>query len=112
MSDFFHNAAAMRPMIEPVMWRQDKAPHRKGAFGAVVLHGESQSETAGASRGGFAADPWTVIVPATSALCADVAVGDTLTRLGVDGETLTVQQITRDDTGWTLRCTSEERAPR
>lgn len=103
---------AFAPMGEMLAWRQDKAPHKRGSFRAVVLHGESQSESAGASRGAVAADPWTVHVPQGVALAAEIATGDTLSRLGLAAEELTVQQITRDETGWVLRCTAKMRSPK
>lgn len=102
---------AFKPLEEPVKWRQDKAPHLEGSFDALVLHGESQSETAGPSRGGFAADPWTVICGTNPAECVGMALGDTLELMS--GVILTVQQISRDvNFGWVIRCTSNARAPR
>ena len=99
-------------MGEMLSWRQDKTPHKRGSFRAVVLHGESQSESAGPSRGTVAADPWTVHVPQNVALAAEIATGDTIARLGIAAETLTVQQISQDETGWVLRCTAKMRSPK
>lgn len=105
---------SMKPfsvMAEMVKWRQDKAPHLEGSFRAVVLHGESQSESAGPSRGGLPADPWTVMVESDVAICVSIAVGDTIELLG--GDRLSVQQITRDSAlGWVIRCTANARATR
>ena len=98
-------------MSELVKWRQDKAPHLEGSFDAVVLHGETQSESAGPTRGGMAGDPWSVICSANPAECVGLAVGDTLELKS--GIVLTVQQISRDPAfGWVIRCTSNARAPR
>ncbi|MBR2487976.1 MAG: hypothetical protein IKB52_02535 [Kiritimatiellae bacterium] len=111
MPSVFENRAAFAPMAETVKWRQDKAPHLEGSFSATVLHGESQADSAGPSRGGFAADPWSVIVDANPAECVGLAIGDTLELQ--DGTVLSVQQITRDPAlGWVIRCTSNARAPR
>ena len=111
MSVKFDNPHAFEPMDELVKWRQDKAPHLEGSFNAVVVHGESQSESAGPSRGAMAADPWTVIVETNPAECVGMTNGDTLELQ--DGTILTVQQITRDRFfGWVIRCTSNARAPR
>jgi hypothetical protein len=111
MPSIFENVAAFEPMDELVKWRQDKAPHLEGSFNAVVVHGESQSESAGPSRGAMAADPWTVIVETNTAECVGMTNGDTLELQ--DGTILTVQQITRDRFfGWVIRCTSNARAPR
>ena len=111
MGGMFENVAAFGPMAEPVKWRQDKAPHLEGSFKATVLHGESQSESAGPSRGTFAADPWTVICDANPAECVGLTFGDTLELL--DGTILTVQQISPDPAfGWVSRATSTARAPR
>lgn len=111
MPSIFENVAAFEPMDELVKWRQDKAPHLEGSFNAVVVHGESQSESAGSSRGAMAADPWTVIVETNPAECVGMTNGDTLELQ--DGTILTVQQITRDRFfGWVIRCTSNARAPR
>ena len=111
MDCVFESGAAFDPMAEMVKWRQDKAPHLEGSFMANVLHGESQSESAGPSRGPFAADPWTVFVDSNPAECVGMAVGDTLELQ--DGTVLTVQQISRDPVfGWVIRATSNARAPR
>lgn len=102
---------AFTPMREAVLWRQDAASHLSGSFDATVLHGESQSESAGPSRGQFAADPWTVMCESNPAECVCMAVGDTLEL--TDGTVLNVQQISRDPVfGWVIRCTSDERSPR
>ena len=109
----FINEKALAPMLRPVKWTEDAAPHRRGTFAAQVLEGESQSESAGPTRGAIAANPWTVRVPAShpaNALAAYVKIGDEL-ALEV-GVVLTVQQITRALDGYlVMRCTSEERAP-
>lgn len=95
---------------EPLVWRQDKAPHRTGTLNGIVLHGQSQSDHAGPSRGTFAADPWTVLVSLDVAIISQVSEGDVLTRIGITGEKLTVQQITKDETGYVIICTSKARA--
>lgn len=109
----FINERALAPMLRPVQWTEDAAPHRRGTFAAQVLEGESQSESAGPTRGAIAANPWTVRVPAShpkNALAAYVKIGDELTLAA--GVTLTVQQITTALDGYlVMRCTSEERAP-
>lgn len=111
MRGIFDNCAAFEPMSELVKWRQDKAPHLEGSFRAVVVHGESQSESAGPTRGGMAADPWTVICETNPAECVGLTLGDTLEL--DNGTTLTVQQISRDRFfGWAIRCTANARAPR
>lgn len=102
---------AFSPLSETVKWRQDKAPHLEGSFRAIVVHGESQSESAGPSRGPMAADPWTVMCGTNPAECIGLALGDTLELR--DGTILTVQQVSRDPAfGWVIRCTSNARAPR
>jgi len=111
MRGMFDMGFAMGPMAVPVKWRQDKAPHAEGSFNANVLHGETQSESAGPTRGGVAADPWTVFVRRDVALCARIAVGDTLEL--TDGTVLDVQQISTDlHLGWVIRATANMRAPR
>ena len=111
MGGMFENGAAFEPMAELVKWRQDKAPHLEGSFKATVLHGESQSESAGPSRGSFAADPWTIVVESNPAECVGMANGDTIELK--DGTILDVQQISRDPAfGWVIRATSTARAPR
>lgn len=109
----FVNERALAPMLRDVLWTEDAAPHRRGTFAAQVLEGESQSESAGPTRGGIAANPWTVRVPCahpSNALAAFVKMGDELTI--APGVTLTVQQVTRSLDGYlVMRCTSEERAP-
>lgn len=96
------------PMAEPVMWTEDASPHRRGTFDAVVLHG-GVSTGAGDPVSAMFADAWTVDVPDDVAIAADIRCGDTITR---DGCRLTVQKITRNDDGWILVCTSDERGVR
>ena len=111
MGGLFENDAAFDAFGESVKWRQDKAPHLEGSFSASVLHGESQSDSAGPSRGSFAADPWTLFVNSNPAECVGMAIGDTLELK--DGTILSVQQISRDPAlGWVIRATSKSRAPR
>ena len=109
----FINEKALAPMLRPVEWTEDAAPHRRGMFAAQVLEGESQSQGAGPTLGALTANPWTVRVPAAhpqNALAAYVKMGDTLAVAA--GVVLTVQQITRAlDGHLVMRCTSEERAP-
>ena len=109
----FINERALAPMLRPVQWTEDAAPHRRGTFAAQVLEGESQRESAGPPRGTFAANPWTVRVPAAlpqNALAAYVKMGDELAL--ASGVVLTVQQVTRALDGYlVMRCTSEARAP-
>ena len=111
MHRFFQRGQAFGRLSELVRWRQDKAPHVEGSFRAFLLHGETQSESAGASRQGIAADPWTVMVDDLPASCAAIAVGDSLTLL--DGSILSVQQLSKDPAlGWIIRCTANARGPR
>ena len=109
----FINERALAPMLRPVQWTEDAAPHRRGTFAAQVLEGESQSESAGPTLGALTANPWTVRVPAShphNALAAYVKIGDELAISA--GVVLTVQQITRALDGYlVMRCTSEARAP-
>ena len=107
----FDNSAAFEPFSEPVVWRQDAAPHRTGTFNAVVLRGGVDQANAGASAGPLTADVWRVHAPASVALCADIRIGDTLTRVSRKQEVLTVQEIVDDESGWWLNCTADERAP-
>ena len=51
MNDIFHNPRAFAPMLEPVVWIEDAAPHRRGLINAAVFQGESQSTSAGPTRG-------------------------------------------------------------
>ena len=134
MGGMFECPAAFAPFGGIVRWTQDKAPHLTASFRATVLHGESQSETAGPSRGGFAADSFTVLVESRDAFaCASgdstalapsckrarqprvsapaPALGDTLV-LG-DGTVLSVQQVSRAPAlGLVIRCTANARAPK
>ena len=111
MPDMFECDAAFEPMEQIVVWRQDRAPHLEGSFTATVLHGESDSDSAGHVRGPMSADPWNVITASNPAECVGLAAGDTLTL--EDGTVLSVQQISTDPGfGWVIRCTSKARAPR
>lgn len=109
----FVNEKSLAPMLRSVLWIEDAPPHRRGTFAAQVLEGESQSESAGPTRDGIAANPWTVRVPCAhpaNVLAALVKMGDELTI--ASGVTLTVQQVTRSLDGYlVMRCTSNMRAP-
>ncbi len=96
-------------MGEMISWQQDKAPHKRGSFRAVVLHGENFSKSAGPSRSPVEADSWIVHIPQTVALAAEIKSGDTLCRLGIAAEKLTVQQISPDESGYVVRCTANMR---
>ena len=113
MPSKFVNEKALAPMLRPVEWTEDAAPHRRGTFAAQVLEGESQSQGAGPTLDAITANPWTVRVPAAhprNALAAYVKMGDTLTLAA--GVTLTVQQVTRALDGYlVMRCTADVRAP-
>lgn len=109
MSPKFDNPYAFGKLTEPLKWRQDKSPHRVGVFGGVVLHGAPDSQNAGHPLGALVADPWVVNISYRTALVADVAVGDTLTRVGIGAEVLTVQEIAQDESGWILVCSANEK---
>lgn len=100
---------AFKPMTETVSWRQDAAPHKSAGFKAVVLQGSGESSSAGHSAAPVSANDWRVIVPAFEAIITDIKAGDTIRRM--DGNILTVQQVTRGDNEWIISCTSEMRAP-
>lgn len=112
MNDIFHNPAAFAPMMNPVVWIADAAPHRRGTFSAAVFQGESQSTSAGPTLDGLTADPWSVKVPISTALVADIKMGDAL-HLGpkFGNAELTVQQVTKTPGWYIIRCTANERAP-
>lgn len=112
MKPIWNNPRAFAPMLEPVVWVQDAAPHRRGLINAAVFQGESQSTSAGPTLDGLVADPWSVKVPISTALVADIRIGDTL-KLGprFADQTLTVQQITTTPEWYVIRCTANERAP-
>ncbi len=109
----FVNEKALAPMLCDVLWTEDAEPHRHGTFKAQVLEGESQSESAGPTRDGLAANPWTVRVPIANdmnPLALLVKMGDELTV--APGVTLTAQQTTRALHGYlVIRCTADVRAP-
>lgn len=109
MNPFQNFDRAFKPMTETVSWRQDAAPHKSAGFKAVVLQGSGETDSAGHSLEGVTANAWSVIVPAFEAIIADIKAGDTIRRM--DGNILTVQQVTRGDGEWIISCTSEMRAP-
>lgn len=107
-----HLDLAFSPLNEPLVWRQDKAPHLTAAISATVLVGQSQSESAGPSRGTFAADPITVMTDTLPIAALGIKPGDTLTRKR-SGIVLTVQQISKDpDLGCVIVCTANASAPK
>lgn len=106
----FENVAAFEPLVEPVVWRQDAAPHHEGTFNAIINRGAVDSESAGISTGALTADIWSVHAPTGCAIAAGVEIGDTIERLN-SGELLTVQRIVRDVSGFWLQCTAAERSP-
>lgn len=111
MNSLFNNPEAFKPFSEPVKWVADAAPHKSGTFTAVVNRGAVDSSSAGASIATVVGDVWSVHADRKTAICAGVKIGDTIHRIGIDGEVLTVQQIIRDDGGWWFICTSNEKVP-
>jgi len=107
----FDNPRAFAPMAEPVKWRQDAAPHRSAMMRAVVTRGVVESQSAGPSVARITGDVWTVHVRIGEALVDGICVGDTIERVGIGAEVLTVQQIVKDDAGWWIACTADERSP-
>ena len=112
MNDIFSNPRAFAPMLEPVVWIEDAAPHRRGLINTAVFQGESQSTSAGPTLDGLTADPWTVKVPICEASVLRMKMGDAL-KLGprFADQTLTVQQITATNRWFIIRATANERAP-
>lgn len=104
--------SSFRVLEEPLTWRQDKAPHLTATIDATVLVGQSQSESAGPSRGTFAADPITVMTNTLPVAALGIKPGDTLTRKR-SAIVLTVQQISKDpDLGCVIVCTANASAPK
>lgn len=114
MDPFGHRVfdRALRPLSETLAWRQDRAPHKRGSFRAVVLQGAVDGETAGHPRGSVPADEWTVHLPYAVALAAEIAPGDTISRLGLGAEELAVQEVVPTPTGYLFRCTAKMRPAR
>lgn len=108
----FENERAFAPLAEPVKWTSDAAPRRAGTFRAVVTRGAVDSSAAGPALGPIVGDVWSVHASRRVALCASIKVGDTVERVGIGAERLTVQRIIAGDSGWWLLCTADERAPR
>ena len=106
----FENVAAFEPLVEPVVWRQDAAPHLTGTFNAIVTRGSVETQNAGASIAPLTADAWSVHAPTACAIAAEVRIGDTIERLN-SGAILTVQVIIQDESGWWLHCSADERSP-
>lgn len=109
MNLFKNFERAFKPMTETVSWCQDAAPHKSAGFKAVVLQGSGESSSAGHSAEPISANDWRVIVSAFEAIITDIKAGDTIRRM--DGNILTVQQVTRGDCEWIIGCTSDMRAP-
>lgn len=102
---------AFEPMTESVIYKQDRPPFTVSTIKASIIQGQSQSESAGNSRGQIAANPWNVIISNKETLSANIREGDTLTAR--DGFlVLSVQQITKTELGLVLVCTSKASAPR
>lgn len=112
MTNLWDNPRAFAPMMEEALWTEDRPPHRRGGIPVAVFQGESQSASAGPTLSGVVADPWSVRIPISAALAANIKPGDTL-LLGVrhGGAVLVVQQITRIPGWYVVRATAEERAP-
>ena len=108
----FVNEKALAPMLRPVSWREDRAPHRSGVFMAQILQATPQSQSAGPSLAPITADQWIVRLPPASAanpLAAYIRAGDSLTA---ESFALTVQTVTPTLDGFLqLVCTAAARAP-
>lgn len=102
--------AAYEVLTERVNWIAARTPGLSGEFAAVVLHGEGMSSSAGPSNASYPGDDWRMVVEDDVALVAEFREGDRIELIERRPQTmLTVQQITRDATGWTVRCTAKTR---
>lgn len=108
-ADFDSKAAD--PFKEPLVWIQDKAPHTTGTFDGVVLQGAAETQTAGIQTGYLLADAYTVHVALSQLIVDKFEVGDTISRGCWKTTVLNVQRVFKDETGYWVLCTAEERAP-
>ena len=112
MFDPFANIdRALAVFDEPLVWRQDAAPHHEGAFSGQVLQASPDAQNAGNPIAPITADQWSVNVSISVALVAQMKPGDTITRARAPSPCLTIQQIAKTEAGWLLTCTANERSP-
>lgn len=108
-ADFDSKATA--PFKEHLVWVQDKAPHTTSTFDGVVLQGAAETQTAGIQTGYLLADAYTVHVALSQLIVDKFEVGDTISRGCWKTTVLNVQRVFKDETGYWVLCTAEERAP-
>ncbi|MBR2983548.1 MAG: hypothetical protein IKC80_10030 [Kiritimatiellae bacterium] len=102
---------ALKPMSEPIVWRQDRKPHRTAAVSAVLTHGAADATVAGHPLGEITADPWVVQLVDGDDLEGQIAVGDTFRCGGADGSLFSVQQIISGAGAKLFVCSANERSP-
>lgn len=82
-----------------------------GTFDGVVLQGGAETQTAGVQTGYLVADSYTVHVALSQLIVDKFNVGDTIERGCWKSTVLNVQRVYKDETGFWVLCTAEERAP-
>ena len=110
MGDIFDNPAAFEPMLENLLWQQKKAPKLSKVVRGVVFHGRKEIEAYSSMAGVIKrfSDTWTVTAPISETIVANFAMGDTLTRMKGERETLTVQNVIKEDGEWIISVTSSQ----
>lgn len=108
-ADFYSHAAS--PFKEPLVWVQDKAPHLTGTFDGVVLQGAAETQSAGVPTDYIIADSYTIHVGLGDMLVEKFEIGDTIQRECWKNAVLSVQRVFKDETGFWVLCTAEERSP-
>ena len=96
--------SAFAPLLEDLVWQQKKSPKSSATVKCFVLHGRKEIE-AYSSMGGVIkrfSDTWTVVAPISQTVVAQFAMGDTLTRMEGERETLTVQNVIKENDEWII----------
>lgn len=105
------DSKALNPFKEQLVWRQDKTPHITSSFDGVVLQGAPETPSAGVQAGYLLADSYTVHVALSQLLVDKFTIGDTISRECWKTTILNIQRVLKDETGYWILCTAEERAP-
>lgn len=110
MPRVFDNPKAFEPMLEELIWRQKKSPKLSTVVRCIVFHGRKEIEAYSSMQGVIKrySDTWTVTAPLSETVIAKFAMGDTLERMNGERETLTVQNVIKEDGEWIISVTSSQ----
>lgn len=98
-------------MLEQFVWRQKARPKLSRVVSLSLFHGRKEIE-AYSSMGGVIkrySDTWTLIAPLSETIVSQFTMGDTIERMHGERETLTVQNVIKEDGEWIISASNGQK---